>query len=240
MKKRVMQLLCLNLALVLSACAAQSEEINKGSSGLFLADSKKQEKIIKEDEMIKQELVVDEDKADTKEVVLDEKEDKQRVEVPKASTKTEEKKDSVSSTKLSQSEASKGDQKAENNQIAENKEEVTIVVESKPAKEEVPQDQPKAEISKPDKSEMVETVAFDVSVYVTYANEYAKSIGLVIDPSATECWDNPISANAGKTSIKADIKSRLDRYKKIEGFSAVYIWTEKISDDAYNIYIGYY
>ena len=80
---------------------------------------------------------------------------------------------------------------------------------------------------------------FDVSPYVSYAQEYAVSIGLSLDSTATECWDNPISANPNRSGIKSDIESRLNRYKNSEGFTAVWIWTEKLSDTEYNIYIGY-
>ena len=80
---------------------------------------------------------------------------------------------------------------------------------------------------------------FDVSPYVSYAQEYAVSIGLSLDSTATECWDNPISANPNRSDIKADIESRLNRYKNSEGFTDVWIWTEKLSDTEYNIYIGY-
>ena len=80
---------------------------------------------------------------------------------------------------------------------------------------------------------------FDVSPYVSYAKEYAVSIGLSLDSTATECWDNPISANLNRSGIKSDIESRLNRYKNSEGFTAVWIWTEKLSDTDYNIYIGY-
>lgn len=80
---------------------------------------------------------------------------------------------------------------------------------------------------------------FDVNPYVSYAKEYAVSIGLSLDSTATECWDNPISANPNRSGIKSDIESRLNRYKNSEGFTAVWIWTEKLSDTEYNIYIGY-
>ena len=80
---------------------------------------------------------------------------------------------------------------------------------------------------------------FDVSPYVSYAKEYAVSIGLSLDITATECWDNPISANPNRSDIKSDIESRLNRYKNSEGFTAVWIWTEKLSDTEYNLYIGY-
>ncbi|MBD8979429.1 MAG: hypothetical protein EGQ91_04480 [Clostridiales bacterium] len=80
---------------------------------------------------------------------------------------------------------------------------------------------------------------FDVNEYVSCANSYAQSIGLELDSTATECWDNPITANSRRTGIKDDIKSRLNRYKNVEGFTAVWIWAEKVSDTEYEIYIGY-
>ena len=80
---------------------------------------------------------------------------------------------------------------------------------------------------------------FDISYWISYAQNYAKSIGLIIDKTATECWDNPISANANNKNIGDDIESRLNRYKNIEGFTSVWIWAEKISDTQYELYIGY-
>lgn len=98
-------------------------------------------------------------------------------------------------------------------------------------KEEVKPTQPKpAEEVKP---------SFDVNSYVNYAKSYAKSIGLELDSTATDCWDNPITANAKRTGIKDDIQSRMNRYKNVEGFTAVCVWAEKVSDTEYEIYIGY-
>ena len=80
---------------------------------------------------------------------------------------------------------------------------------------------------------------FDISYWISYAQNYAQSIGLTLDETATECWDNPISANANNKNIGDDIESRLNRYKNIEGFTSVWIWAEKISDTQYELYIGY-
>ncbi len=80
---------------------------------------------------------------------------------------------------------------------------------------------------------------FDISYWISYAQKYAQSIGLTLDETATECWDNPISANANNKNIGDDIESRLNRYKNIEGFTYVWIWAEKISDTQYELYIGY-
>ena len=80
---------------------------------------------------------------------------------------------------------------------------------------------------------------FDISYWISYAQNYAKSIGLIIDETATECWDNPISANANNKNIGFDIESRLNRYRNVDGFTSVWIWAEKISDTQYEFYIGY-
>lgn len=91
---------------------------------------------------------------------------------------------------------------------------------------------------KPD-STQEQKQSFDVNPYVSYARSYAQSIGLELDSTATDCWDNPITANAKRTGIKDDIQSRLNRYKNVEGFTAVWVWVEKVSDTEYEIYIGY-
>ena len=80
---------------------------------------------------------------------------------------------------------------------------------------------------------------FDINSWISYAQNYAQSIGLTLDETATECWDNPISANANNENIGTDIEGRLNRYKIIEGFTSVWIWAEKISDTQYEFYIGY-
>lgn len=80
---------------------------------------------------------------------------------------------------------------------------------------------------------------FDISYWISYAQNYAQSIGLTLDETATECWDNPISVNANIKNIGADIESRLNRYKNVEGPTSVWIWAEKISDTRYELYIGY-
>lgn len=80
---------------------------------------------------------------------------------------------------------------------------------------------------------------FDINYWISYAQNYAQSIGLALDETATECWDNPISVNANNENIGTDIEGRLNRYKNIEGFTSVWIWAEKISDTQYEFYIGY-
>lgn len=81
--------------------------------------------------------------------------------------------------------------------------------------------------------------SIDIDGQITFAKEYATSIGLTLDSTATDCWDNPITVNAGKANVKGDIKSRLNRYKNTEGFTSVWVWAVKISDTEYELYIGY-
>ena len=107
---------------------------------------------------------------------------------------------------------------------------------------------PKSEKSEPEittntvsevKTAVEQIEGFDISYWISYAQNHAQSIGLTLDETATKCWDNPISANTNNKNISIDIESRLNRYKNVEGFTSVWIWAEKISDTQYEIYIGY-
>ena len=64
---------------------------------------------------------------------------------------------------------------------------------------------------------------FDISYWISYAQNHAQSIGLTLDETATKCWDNPISANTNNKNISIDIESRLNRYKNVEGCTSVWI-----------------
>lgn len=80
---------------------------------------------------------------------------------------------------------------------------------------------------------------FDINYWVSYAKEYAKSIGLEVNSSASDCWDNPISANSKCVNLKRDIQSRINRYSKDEDITQIWVWAKRTSADSYNIYIGY-
>lgn len=80
---------------------------------------------------------------------------------------------------------------------------------------------------------------FDIDYWIAYAKNYAKSVGLSLDSTATDCWDNPISANAKRKNLEQDIQSRLNRYARDDDITNVWIWAEKVSDNSYEIYIGY-
>lgn len=80
---------------------------------------------------------------------------------------------------------------------------------------------------------------FDINYWISYAKSYAGSVGLRLESSAVDCWDNPISANAKCKYLERDIKSRLNYYAKAEDITDVWIWAEKVADNSYEIYIGY-
>lgn len=80
---------------------------------------------------------------------------------------------------------------------------------------------------------------FDIDYWINYAKRYARSVGLRLDSTATDCWDNPISANAKCKYLEQDIQNRLNRYARDTDITNVWIWAEKIADNSYEIYIGY-
>lgn len=80
---------------------------------------------------------------------------------------------------------------------------------------------------------------FDIQTWIDYAKTYAESVGLRLESSAVDCWDNPISAGAHCSYLEWDIQSRLNRYARDEDITDVWIWAEARSDGKYDLYIGY-
>ena len=80
---------------------------------------------------------------------------------------------------------------------------------------------------------------FDINYWITFAKEYAVSVGLTLESEAVSCWDNPISANSRCIYLERDIISRLNRYAKDDDITDVWIWAELVCNDCYDIYIGY-
>ena len=79
----------------------------------------------------------------------------------------------------------------------------------------------------------------DIHYWISFAKEYAVSIGLTLDSTAVDCWDNPIRAGAHCIYLERDIISRLNRYARDEDITDVWIWAEPTDNDCYDIYIGY-
>lgn len=79
----------------------------------------------------------------------------------------------------------------------------------------------------------------DITYWVSYAKSCASSLGLTLNSSAVDCWDNPITATSKSTCLERDISNRLSRYAADEDITDVWIWSESIGNGSYNIYIGY-
>ena len=107
------------------------------------------------------------------------------------------------------------------------------VKEDKPT--EIPEtvETPPESVTEPPKAE------FDVNYWISFARSYALQIGLEIDPTAVDCWDNPTTANTDCIYLERDLKSRLNRYASDEDISAVNIWSESLGNGNYLIYIAY-
>lgn len=109
------------------------------------------------------------------------------------------------------------------------------VLPEKPEKTEIPTEEP----SVPAITEPEPVPAFDIDYWISYAKCTAVSLGLTLDSSATDCWDNPITADQGCIYLERDINSRLKRYAEDESITDICIWYECIGTGSYLIYIGY-
>ena len=83
------------------------------------------------------------------------------------------------------------------------------------------------------------TAELDVNYWIGFARSYALQIGLEIDPTAVDCWDNPTTANADCIYLERDLTHRLDRYNRDDDITAVNIWAESLVNGNYLIYIAY-
>ena len=80
---------------------------------------------------------------------------------------------------------------------------------------------------------------FDINDWIELARKYAENIGLAIDPEAVSCWDNPIIAGPNSKYLERDIKTRMNRYKNVEGFTDIWVWAEPDGSGNYRLFIGY-
>ncbi len=80
---------------------------------------------------------------------------------------------------------------------------------------------------------------FNIDYWIGYARSYAESVGLRLESTAVDCWDNPITAGAYSACLDRDIESRLNRYSRDEDITDVWIWAQARSDGSYDLYIGY-
>lgn len=83
--------------------------------------------------------------------------------------------------------------------------------------------QPTVQTEPPAAEEPVDP-AFCIDDWIAYAQSYAQSMGLRLESSAVDCWDNPITAGAHSLYLERDIQSRLNRYARDEDITDVWIW----------------
>lgn len=113
------------------------------------------------------------------------------------------------------------------------------VIPEKPEETESPTKEPSAPAITEPKPTPEPEPAFDIEHWISYAKSTAVSLGLTLENSATECWDNPITAKPTCIYLERDINSRLNRYAKDGEITAVWIWYECVGTSSYLIYIGY-
>ena len=113
------------------------------------------------------------------------------------------------------------------------------VIPEKPEKIESPKEEPSVPaISEPEPTPEPEPTS-DIDCWISYAKSTAVSLGLTLDSSATDCWDNPITAKPTCIYLERDINSRLNRYAKDGEITAIWTWYECVGTSSYLIYIGY-
>ena len=103
----------------------------------------------------------------------------------------------------------------------------------------VPETKPVAETQPEPESEPEPEQVFDINTWISFAKGYAQSVGLVLNPEAVDCWDNPTDANARSIYLERDLSGRLNRYAKDKDITDVWIWYEDLGGGEYLIYIGY-
>ena len=127
----------------------------------------------------------------------------------------------------------------ESNAPSSEENEQAPVIPEKPEKIESPKEEPSVPaITEPEPTSVPEPT-FDIEHWISYAKSTAVSLGLTLENSATECWDNPITAEQGCIYLERDINSRLKRYAEDKSITDVWIWYECVGTDKYLIYIGY-
>ena len=94
-------------------------------------------------------------------------------------------------------------------------------------------DPPESIITKPPEA------AFDINYWISFAKDYAGSVGLKLDDDAIWCWDNPTTASSKSKYLQRDLCGMLDRYARNTDITVVWIWAEPQGNNVWNIFIGY-
>jgi TolA-binding protein len=234
-KKMLIAGACVMALLLLVGCQADKESAEKVTESTTSSFSASIEDTATETEEAKDEVATE----DTEEVINEV--NSKDTEIVEKVAEAEEKCGNVSdNVKKGQTKKSTGNAESKQSDSKAESESTKQTATSKSTERETPQpttESPKdTEAPKPTEQPKP---SIDIDGQISFAKEYASSIGLTLDSTATDCWDNPITVNAGKADVKGDIKSRLNRYKNTEGFTSIWVWAVKISDTEYELYIGY-
>lgn len=93
--------------------------------------------------------------------------------------------------------------------------------------------------AEPTPEPVIEEATFDIGYWIGYAQSCAQGLGLRLESSAVDCWDNPIGAGPHSACLERDISSRMNRYANDPDITDVWVWYESTGGSNYNIYIGY-
>lgn len=85
---------------------------------------------------------------------------------------------------------------------------LTVTVKATPTPPPAPTPIPAAPTPEP----VIEEPSFDIGYWIGYAQSCAQGLGLRLESSAVDCWDNPIGAGPHSTCLERDVASRLSRY----------------------------
>ena len=66
--------------------------------------------------------------------------------------------------------------------------------------------------AEPTPEPVIEEATFDIGYWISYAQSCAQGLGLRLESSAVDCWDNPIGAGPHSACLERDISSRMNRY----------------------------
>ena len=218
--KRILIMLLTSMLLMITGCADVSDvsaSDSKYESNLTIpGESPKEEPEESEEKILYQ--TVAENEVDTQsEVVVKEQESEKKSETTTVAEQKEE-------------------------QVVAKEPEKEIAVTEEPKETVPPKETPKQEeikTSEPETPKEEKVDNFDVQYWIGFAKSYAAGRGLSLDGTATDCWDNPITANANCRYLERDIKDRIDYYVDVEGFESVWVWYEQTGENTYLIYIGY-
>lgn len=114
------------------------------------------------------------------------------------------------------------------------------VPEPSESKEPEPEITPPPQTEPPEEEKPVETEpAFDIEQWISFAKNYAVSVGLEVSNEAVYCSDNPLGAGSHSKYLERDITDCLNRYAKDETISEVWVWAEATGNNTFDLYIGY-